>query len=195
MSLSKLVNSSYPRVLYEYANKENRVKEIHDQAQDVLNALNRDDKMLYEMLRNYNISKEMRKDIIDDVFKDHIDEYFILLLKTIVDFNRCSSLITIVKGVLRLCNKKINSRYIKIYSAFELTEAQKNKLAEALKKHYHADSIDINNVVVPGISGGLKIVSEEDSINTSYISKLISIKDESIKALSKYQIKEDVNNG
>ena len=162
MEFSKLVNSSYPRVLFEYATKANRVKEIHDQAQEVLAALIRDDKMLYEMLSNYNISKEMRKDIIDDVFKDHIDEYFILLLKTIVDFNRCSSLITIVKGVLRLCNKKINSRYIKIYSAFELTEAQKNKLAEALKKHYHADSIDINNVVVPGIIGGLKIVSEED---------------------------------
>ena len=195
MEFSKLVNSSYPRVLFEYATKANRVKEIHDQAQEVLAALIRDDKMLYEMLRNYNVSKQMRKDIIDDVFKEHIDEYFLLLLKTIVDFNRCSNLITIVKGALGLCNKKLNSRYVKIYSAFELTDVQKTKLAEALKKHYHADSIDINNIVVDGIIGGLKIVSEEGSINTSYISKLNNIKEESIKSLSRYQIKEEVNNG
>ena len=192
MSLASLVNSSYSKVLHDYAVKNNKVEAIYRDAQFVLKTLTRDDNLLYETLRNYNLSKESRRDIIDDLFKKEIDQYFVLLLKTIIDFNRCSSLIIIIKRALGLCSKTLNIRYIKVISAFELNEKQKEKLARALKLYYNANSIDIKNIVVPEIIGGLKIISEEDSINTSYISKLINIKDESIKALSKYQQKEDL---
>ena len=191
MDVSSLVNTSYSKVIYEYALKNNKLKEIREQARMVLDILTRDNNMVYEMLRNYNVSKKFRKDFLKDLFKKEIDEYFLLMLCTVVDFNRCSNFITIIKKALSLLSKALNIRYIKVISAFELNENQIKKLSEALKAYYNADHIDLNNIVNPNIIGGLKIISEEDSINTSYISKLIQIKDESIKSLSRYEQKED----
>ena len=191
MDISSLVNTSYSRVIFDYAKKNNRLKEMNEQAHYVLEVLTCEKEMIYEILRNYNISKEYRKNMLRDLFKDKLDKYFLYTLETIVDFNRCSNILTIIKRTLHLFSKALNIRYIKIVSAYKLTDKQKAKLQIALKKHYKADQIDINNLVVPSIIGGIKVISEEDSINTSYISKLINIRNESIKSLSRYKQKED----
>lgn len=190
MDVSSLVNTSYSRVIFEYAEKNKKLDKIYSQAQFVLETLLRDDALVLETLRNYSILKQLRKDFLDDLFKDKIDEYFLFVLKTIVDFNRCSYLVTIIKHTLHLLAKALNLRYIKVFSAFELTDSQKQKLQEALKTYYKASRIEMNNIVNPAIIGGLKIVSEEDSINTSYISRLINIREESINSLTRYK-KED----
>ena len=191
---TSVINTAYSTVLYDYATKSNKLKEIYHDAQTVFKFLTLDNDYLFETLRNYNIPKEERKKIIDLVFDKKIDDYYILVLKAIIDFDRCTNLINITKKILAMCNKGLNIRYIKVYSAFELTDLQKDKLIKALEKHYHS-KIDLNNIVVPEIIGGLKIVSEDDSINTTFISKLNRMKAKSIKAISQYMEKEDINNG
>ena len=191
MDVSSQINTAYSRVIYEYAEKNQKLDEIYDQVHFVLDTLIRDDQLVYKTLRNYNILKQYRKDFLKDLFKNKIDDYLLFTLETIVDFNRCSYFLTIIKQTLHLLAKTINIRYVKVFSAFELTDIQIQKLREALKNYYNANKVDIKNIVNPSIIGGLKIVSDEDSINTSYISKLINIREQSINSLSRHEQKED----
>ena len=190
MDTAKLINTSYSTVIFDYAEKNNKLKEIREQAHFVLDTLLLEGQIVYETLRDYNILKQSRKDLLSDLFKDKIDAYFLYTLQTIVDFNRCSYFITILKQTLHLLSKALNIRYIKVITAFELDEAQVQKLQDALKAYYNASEIDIKIIVNPAIIGGLKIISEEDSINTSFISRLINIHEKSINLLSRYK-KED----
>ena len=162
MDVSSQINTAYSRVIYEYAEKNQKLDEIYDQVHFVLDTLIRDDQLVYKTLRNYNILKQYRKDFLKDLFKNKIDDYLLFTLETIVDFNRCSYFLTIIKQTLHLLAKTINIRYVKVFSAFELTDIQSQKLREALKNYYNANKVDIKNIVNPSIIGGLKIVSDED---------------------------------
>ena len=59
-----------------------------------------------------------------------------------------------------------------------------------MKKHYQKE-IRITNIVDKTLIGGIKIVSDVDSINTSFIDKLNHIKYSSIRSLSRIPENQD----
>ena len=185
-----LVYTSYPKVLFDHAKKHNLIKEYFLNAQKVLNILLEDDGKLNNFLKDLTIEKADRKKIIEEIFKDHIQNFFLWFLYTIVDFNRCYYLEGILKNFISLCDKEFGINYVKIYSPYQLNDKQIDKLTEALKKHYQKE-IRITNIVDKTLIGGIKIVSDVDSINTSLIDKLNHIKYSSIRSLSRIPENQD----
>ena len=101
-----------------------------------------------------------------------------------------SNLEGILKNFISLCDKEFGINYVKIYSPYQLNDKQIDKLTEALKKHYQKE-IRITNIVDKTLIGGIKIVSDVDSINTSFIDKLNHIKYSSIRSLSRIPENQD----
>ena len=87
-------------------------------------------------------------------------------------------------------SQEFGINYVKIYSPYQLNDKQIDKLTEALKKHYQKE-IRITNIVDKALIGGIKIVSDVDSINTSFIDKLNHIKYSSIRSLSRIPENQD----
>lgn len=81
--------------------------------------------------------------------------------------------------------------YAKIYSSYPLNDKQK-KLIEAIKRYYKMD-VKIVNIVDKNLIGGIKAVTDINSVNTFYIDKLNHIKKSLIRAL--LRILENSNKG
>lgn len=170
------VNQSYPHVLFDSGIKDHNLQKLYTQAQYVLEVLTADTNYLYNFLKNNSIDKSKRKEVVTLIFDKKIEKSFLYFIWTIIDFNQSYYLLTIVKKFLNLCHIEFGILYIKVTSAFELSNTQIQHLQEALSNHYHS-KVMISNVIDPSIIGGIKIQSAIDTIDGSIASKIKIIKE------------------
>lgn len=79
-----LVYVSYPNVLFDHAINHGSIKFYFLSAQKVLNVLLQNNGKLNNFLKDLTISKEVRKQIIDEIFKGNIESIFLWFLYIIV---------------------------------------------------------------------------------------------------------------
>ena len=72
-----LVYASYPNVLFDHAIKHGSIKSYFLSAQKVLDVLLQDNGKLNNFLKDLTISKEVRKQMIDKIFKGNIESFFL----------------------------------------------------------------------------------------------------------------------
>lgn len=188
---SRLQYISYSQVLFDFANKNNKVKYYFKLCSKILMELIKDDCYLFNFLKNNSVDKQNRKNIINDIFKNKVDEYFLYFLYTIIDFNRGDLLIKIMKQFLKQCDELFNIRYVRVYSPYELNELQLHKLSLALKKFYQSE-VQLDNIVDASLIGGIKVVSDSDSIDNTFKTKLNNIKQDSEKMLSTVNMEGEI---
>lgn len=191
------VNSSYSLVLFDHASRHKSIDKFFTQSKKFLIDLSDNDNLLYNFLVNLNISKEIRKDFLMKNLSKKYSKYFLYFIFTIIDFNRCSSLPKIIKSFLQICNDYYKIKYIKVFSAFELTKQQLEKIKKSLEKHYKS-KVTLENFIDQSLIGGIRIESETDSIDNTIINKLKTMKHESeslmhkhIEEIEKEQINHD----
>ena len=179
-----VVYSSYSSVLFEYAKKEKAVEKYFQQAQWLLDTLTANNSYLVDFLTNVNIDKSKRKGIIELTVSDKITKNFKYLLFTIIDFDRARFLVKMLKKFLKLCDDYLKITYVKVYSPFLLEAKQQERLQKTLEKYY-GTKILIQNYVDPKLIGGIKIETDFGSIDDTYANKLKTLKEISLKTLSK----------
>ena len=128
-------------------------------------------KELKRVLENITIPTETKNDIIEDVFKNHVNEKTVNFLKVITDKNKFNEFLDIKSEFENKYNEVNNLKNVEITSAIELSEEQKNrvvnKLSDKLNKDIIADwKLDEN------IIGGLIIKIDDNVINSSLKNKL-----------------------
>ena len=126
-------------------------------------------------LENTAISNSAKIDIINEVFKNQINDKIINFLKILVNKSKFNELPLIIDEFNKILDNVNNIKRVEVVSAVQLTEDltedQKNKITEKLKNKLNKNII-AEWIEQPEIIGGLIIKIEDDVIDSSLKKKL-----------------------
>ena len=126
------------------------------------------------LIINPTIDGNKKAEIIDEIFKNKIDDKMISFIKLVVQkerFNEINGIINAYKNTIDNIN---NVMRVEIVSAIELTENYRAKIVEKLENKYQKSVIP-TWLVDSEIIGGLVIKNEDDIFDNSIKSKIEKI--------------------
>lgn len=126
---------------------------------------------LEKVLENITISNDAKTKIIDEVFKNQVNDKVINFLKILIDKNKFNHFNSIKSAFKKILDEVNNIKRVEVISAITLTDTHKSKITEKLKNKLGKDII-ANWVEQPEIIGGLIIKIEDDVIDSSLKNKL-----------------------
>ena len=145
----------------------NEAKESFDVFVDVLK-INND---FWNVLNSPKIKLEDKKTLIKNAFKSCLED-FVLFLYVVLDNGRIDKIFEIHKSFLNLYNEENKIKVVEILSSSEMTESEKEKLNNSLKKCYEGYQVIINNRVDSKIIGGYHILVNGVSVDLSVKRKI-----------------------
>ncbi len=157
-----------------YANSlieaDNNYEQILNDLRTVQNIISQS-KDFNEVMLNPTISVSTKNEIIDEIFKNQINEKVINFLKILADKKRFSELNEIISAYSEKVDEINNIKRVEVISVVELSEEQKRQTVEKLQNRLQ------KNVVVQwtknaDIIGGLVIKIDDDIIDSSLKNKL-----------------------
>jgi len=126
---------------------------------------------LREIMINPTVALDKKYEILEEVFKNQIDERIINFLKVLVSKNKFGEFEQIKEAYFKINDDINNIKRVDIISAVELSEEQKSKTLEKLKNKYQKEII-ANWISDSDIIGGLIIKTEDDITDNSIRNKL-----------------------
>ncbi|MDR2823001.1 MAG: ATP synthase F1 subunit delta [Mycoplasmataceae bacterium] len=169
------ITLGYARVLFDLGIKNQNLEIYAKNSSNLLDILNSDPE-LSKILINTSISKEERKVFVQDIFAEFLDINFIRFIWTIIDFDRARLFETIIKTFLKLCNQYYDIGYVKVTSAFALSDKEKQALEAAIKIRFNKDKVVLSSEIDPSIIGGIKIESDSIAIDDTIKNRIQLIK-------------------
>lgn len=103
-----------------------------------------------------NLTIEVRKQIVNETFKNHIEPYILNFFLLLIDEHHFQSVRFILKEFRKLCNEYHDINYGIIYSVIELSNHQINQIKlkiEKVIKH----KIKVINKIDKSLIGGIKV--------------------------------------
>jgi F-type H+-transporting ATPase subunit delta len=126
---------------------------------------------LINILKNPTISISIRTEILENIFKDKINDKLYKFLEILVEKNRINRLKEITESYKLKFNTQNNIKDIEIISAIELDEKHKEKIIKTLEKKFNKVIMPKWNIN-PEIIGGLIYKIGDSVIDTSIRHKL-----------------------
>ncbi len=173
------ISNEYAEALFELA-LENEMADTYYEQMMTVRALFSDNMDYVELLSSPSVPTEEKLSIIDSAFEGRIDDNIVSFLKLLCERGRAGLFFACFDDFERLYNEHKKVMLVKVTSATELTESEKSRLCEALKRKY-ALEIQLECVIDKGILGGIIVESEGSVIDGSISRKLREVK-EVIKA-------------
>ena len=164
------MDKQYASALFDIVKEDkalNEAKESFDVFVDVLNS-NID---FWNVLNSPKIKTDEKKNLIKETFKPCLED-FILFLYVVLDNGRIDKIFDIHKQFVYLFNEENNIKVIEVISSSELTENEKRKLNESLKKYYEGYVVIIHNKIDSKIIGGYHILVNGISVDLSVKRKI-----------------------
>ncbi len=126
---------------------------------------------LKSVLENITIATDVKNSIIDEVFKNQINEKLVNFLKILTNKNKFDEFDEIKSDFESIYNDVNNIKLVEVTSAVELTQEQKNRVTEKLQAKLNKQ-IQANWLLNSDIIGGLIIKIDDNVINSSLKNKL-----------------------
>lgn len=126
---------------------------------------------LKSILENTTISNTIKTDIVNEVFKNQINEKIINFLKILINKSKFNEFSEIKNEFEKILDDVNNIKRVEVVSAIPLTDEHKSRITEKLKNKLGKEVIP-NWVEQPEIMGGLVIKIEDDVIDSSIKKKL-----------------------
>ncbi len=145
----------YGNALYELASEMQEEDITKDEFAEVIN-LFKANSTFVNLLSNPRISKNERLKILDDIFKEDEKSYLLSLLKILTEKRKVGLLSEIFDRYENRYNKEKNILPIKVISAVELEEDQKQKLRQKMT-NLTGKQVIITNKVDKSTIGGIRI--------------------------------------
>lgn len=155
---------TYAKSLFEADNN------VFSDLNTVLDVINSSKDFELTML-NPSISLQTKYEIIDEIFKKELSEKVLNFIKILVEKNRFNEFEQIVRAYANELDNSNNIKRVKVVSAIELSNEQKQKVTEKLEKRLQK-TIKPEWIVDTDIIGGLIIKIDDDVIDTSLKNKL-----------------------
>ena len=121
---------------------------------------------LKSVLENITIATDVKNSIIDEVFKNQINEKLVNFLKILTNKNKFDEFDEIKSDFESIYNDVNNIKLVEVTSAVELTQEQKNRVTEKLQAKLNKQ-IKANWLLNSDIIGGLIIKIDDNVINSS----------------------------
>ena len=170
----------YARAFYELASDKNSLEKLIEDFQVVSNTVvaSKELKALFSVPM---VSNSKIYEIIKAIFKGKIGDECFQCLEFLIHKNRLGIIEDIVADLVELFNKLNNIELIKIFSAFELSQEDiekiKNKVGEKLGKKIMAETYLSQKLI-----GGFKIQVKDQVYDFSILSQLEQLKHNFINA-------------
>lgn len=153
--MAKDFSREYGTAIYQLAVEEHRSKEIFDDFSEVSDIFKRNPDFV-RMLSNPRLSASERANSIDGVFGGKIDKNLLNALKILAEKRRLSSVEKCCEVYKSLYCEDNNILPVVAVSAVELTDAQKERLIEKLKKRTGGEVL-LDCRVDPSCIGGVRL--------------------------------------
>ncbi|QGZ97664.1 ATP synthase F1 subunit delta [Mycoplasma sp. NEAQ87857] len=174
--------SAYAVAIFDLVKEENLFKEIQPQFEELKEIFDTHPEFI-EYLKNTLIPEKERMETIDLILKDK-HEIVINTVKVIIQRKATSDLHKIIVEYLKLSNKELKIRFLKVVSAFPLTEKQLELIKEKIQKVTRR-TIELKNVVDPSLISGIRIESKTEVLELNLYNDLLKIKKELLNSNKK----------
>lgn len=146
---------AYASALLEIGQEKGILPRIEEEMGFLFNAVAKDkDLMLF--LNAPGVPKDMKKDLIDRVFKTELSEIIVNFLKVLIDNNRQDSIRDVNQSLIELVDLLNNRQRVEIVTSAKLDEGMLKKLKGALEERFKKEII-IREVIDEHIIGGIVI--------------------------------------
>lgn len=155
---------------------ENKKEKVYvDDLKNVLEVFNNSEE-LRKCLYSFNIPMTIKKNIVQDIFLDKIDEVVLNFLILLIKNNRLQLLQRIYNDFEHINYSKINVLKITIISADTLDEKTVTSIKEKFKTMYKANDIVADLAIDKSLIGGIKVIFNDKVIDDSIKHKLHKLK-------------------
>ena len=146
-------SQAYAAALYAVANSEGQLSSVGDELFAVARAIEGND-ALREALGDPHLPAERRQQIIEELLGSRTSDVTLGLASMVVAAGRGRELPAIVDALLEMSASQEGRQVAEVRSAIDLSEDQRARLAEALKRATGSD-VDVRVVIDPSVVGGL----------------------------------------
>jgi F-type H+-transporting ATPase subunit delta len=144
---------AYATAMYAVANAEGQLSSVGDELFAIARTVEGNDQ-LRDALGDAHLPAERRQQIIEELLGSRASDVTIGLISMVVAGGRGRELPDIVDALLELSATEQGREVAEVRSAVDLSEDQRERLAEALKAATGKD-VDVRVVVDPSVVGGL----------------------------------------
>lgn len=164
----------YAEALFAVARAEGALPTVEDELYGFAKALEQNTP-LREALTDAALPPENKKAVIADVLADRANPVTITLLGFVVDAGRARAIPAIVERLAQVAAGERDRVLGEVRSAVELTDAQRERIAEALSAAT-GRTVDVKVVVDPSVVGGIVARVGDEVFDGSVASRLESAK-------------------
>lgn len=173
------VAQRYGQGLYEVALENGSIKEKKDQVEGLLSVLN-GNKEVEELLRAVKVTKNEKKEFIENVFGDNLDKEVISLIKLLIDKGRIYYLKDVLKEYLVLADEELGIVHATVHSARKLKDDDIERIKEALRIKTNKEVV-IENKVDASLIAGIKVTLGNNVTDITMKSKIEKMKETLLK--------------
>lgn len=165
----------YANALLETAVGDSSLEQIKEDMLMIQNTL-RNSEELRVFLRSPVIKKAVKKNALEAIFKDKIQEQTFSLIEILSEKGREDLLLEISTGFIDLYNEHHGIIEVDVQTAFDLTDDQKDSLQKTLE-FTTGKKVQMNLTTNEDLIGGLTVRIDDTVINGSVKYKLRQLKD------------------
>lgn len=168
----------YAESLFELAKEENAVKAYQDDMLKVQEVFN--DPSFIQFFSHVALSDEIKYEVISKAFEGQIIPYIYNFLMLLIKKRRMKYIVGICQQFQSLCYEYFNIKVGKVYSAYELSDEQIEKIEKAVSVKENKN-VKLNGVIDERLIGGIKVVIDNHVYDNSLSYKLESLKQELLR--------------
>lgn len=173
---NKIVAQRYANALMEFSGEKLSKEDIFSQIKDVQTSLNNSDD-LQKVMSSPIVSNDEKKDVINKIFGNNINEIVLNFLNFLIDKNRFNIFNSIVKEYKNELNRQNGLLEIKIVSAIKLNDNEKAMIKVKLQKILNKE-IELDWATDSSLIGGLVFEAGDNIVDCSLQHKLQEINKE-----------------
>lgn len=177
-----IIANRYAEALFQLSEEENITKEIYSELHDVVDTV-KNNKDLENVLKSPLVSKDEKKELIEKIFSNKINNNLKNFLKILIEKGRITSLKAIELTFKQLLNDKHNIIEGTVLSAIPMEKIKVKELEEKLSKKYNKN-VTLENKVDESILGGVLVRLGNTQIDGSVKTRLNNIKDQLSQVIS-----------
>jgi len=169
--MAKLVSNVYGDALFELAVETERVEDFLQEAKGVIEVV-KSNEGFSQMMNHPKINKEEKLQIIDSVFKGHVSDEMVGLLRMLEEKDHAKDIVAVLEYFVERVYDYKNIGKVTVSTPLELTEAQKADVEKRLSETTSYESFMMNYEVDPELIGGMVIRIKDRVVDSSIKTQL-----------------------
>lgn len=175
------VQREYGGALWELCAEENCAAEMRADVLSVLSVL-RGEADYIRLLSSPNIPAEERLALMDEAFRGKAHPYLLNFLKLLCERGHAGCICGCLEEFCRRYDEAYRIENVTVWSAVELTKAQKDALGQKLSEKLQKN-VRLTAKVDPTLLGGVRVQTQNESFDGSVLGKMGTIRHDLIQTV------------